>query len=70
MTRWVLTDYGEVISNPMPAETMMELAALAGQQADEFRDRYWKFRRPMISASPTMLTGRLSLAASSRLSRN
>jgi hypothetical protein len=34
MTRWVLADYGEVISDPMPAETILELADLAGQQAD------------------------------------
>jgi hypothetical protein len=47
MTRWVLADYGEVISDPMPAETILELADLAGMQADEFRDRYWKFRPPM-----------------------
>src|SRR5580692_885313 len=46
MTRWLLSDYGEVISQPLPAETIRELAELAGQQADEFRDRYWKFRRP------------------------
>ena len=46
MTRWVLADYGEVISDPMPAETILELADLAGMQADEFRDRYWKFRPP------------------------
>jgi putative hydrolase of the HAD superfamily len=44
MTRWVLADFGEVISAPLPAETVGELADLAGQQADEFRDRYWKFR--------------------------
>jgi putative hydrolase of the HAD superfamily len=46
MTRWVLSDYGEVISAPLPAETIVELADLAGQQAAEFRDRYWKFRPP------------------------
>jgi putative hydrolase of the HAD superfamily len=46
MTRWVLSDFGEVISEPLPAETMGELADLAGQPADEFRDRYWKFRPP------------------------
>jgi hypothetical protein len=28
------------------AETILELADLAGMQADEFRDRYWKFRPP------------------------
>jgi putative hydrolase of the HAD superfamily len=46
MTRWVLVDYGEVISGPLPAQTIGELADLARQQADEFRDRYWKFRPP------------------------
>src|ERR1700733_13609081 len=46
MTRWVLADYGEVISAPLPAETMLELADLAGQQAEEFRGRYCKFRPP------------------------
>ncbi len=46
MTRWVLADFGEVISNPLPTATIGELADLAGQQADEFRGRYWKFRPP------------------------
>jgi putative hydrolase of the HAD superfamily len=46
MRRWLLSDYGEVISNPLPAETIVELADLAGQHAGEFRDRYWKFRPP------------------------
>jgi putative hydrolase of the HAD superfamily len=46
MTRWVLADYGEVISGPLPAQTIGELADLAGQQPHEFRDRYWKFRPP------------------------
>jgi hypothetical protein len=46
MTRWVLADFGEVISEPLPAQTIGELADLAGQPADEFRDRYWKFRPP------------------------
>ena len=70
MTRWLLSDYGEVISNPLPAETILELADLAGQEADEFRGRYWKFRGPMTSASPTVLTGQPSSAASSGPSRN
>ena len=46
MTRWVLADYGEVISSPLPSATILELADLAGQQVDEFRGRYWKFRPP------------------------
>lgn len=33
MTRWVLADYGEVISDPMPAETILELADLAALAA-------------------------------------
>ena len=70
MTRWVLADYGEVISDPMPAETILELADLAGQQAYEFRDRYWKFRPPYDLGQSDRLTGQLSLAMSSRLSRN
>jgi putative hydrolase of the HAD superfamily len=44
MTRWVLADFGEVISAPLPAQTIDELADLAGQQAAEFRGRYWRFR--------------------------
>ncbi len=44
MTRWILADYGEVISGPLSAETILELAEFAGMQPDEFRDRYWKFR--------------------------
>src|SRR5580698_9253156 len=43
---WVLADFGEVISDPLPAQTILELADLAGQQAAEFRGRYWKFRPP------------------------
>jgi putative hydrolase of the HAD superfamily len=46
MTRWVLADFGEVISGPLPEQTIGELANLAGQQTDEFRARYWKFRPP------------------------
>jgi putative hydrolase of the HAD superfamily len=46
MTRWVLADFGGVISYPLPAKTIVELADLAGQQAGEFLDRYWKLRPP------------------------
>jgi putative hydrolase of the HAD superfamily len=44
MTRWILADYGGVISVPQPAATMLELAGLAGQPASEFSGRYWEFR--------------------------
>ena len=41
-------DYGEVISDPMPAETILELADLsAGQQANEFR-------RPVLEIPPAL----------------
>jgi putative hydrolase of the HAD superfamily len=46
MTRWILVDYGEVISVPQSTETIVELASLAGQEPDEFRERYWRFRLP------------------------
>jgi putative hydrolase of the HAD superfamily len=44
MTRWILADYGGVISEPQPAAAMLELAGLAGQPAGEFSGRYWEFR--------------------------
>jgi putative hydrolase of the HAD superfamily len=44
MTRWILVDYGEVISAPQAADTVSRLATLAKQHPDEFRDRYWSFR--------------------------
>jgi hypothetical protein len=59
---WVLADFGEVISYPLPAETIVDLADLAGQQAAEFR--------AMTSASPIVRTGQLSLATTSGPSRN
>ena len=42
MTRWVLADYGEVISDPLPAQTIGELADLAGMQAASTTPRYTK----------------------------
>ena len=70
MTRWVLADYGEVVSDPIPAETIGELADLAGMRRTSFATGTGNSARPMTSASPTVLTGRLSLATSSRLSRS
>jgi putative hydrolase of the HAD superfamily len=46
VTRWILVDYGEVISAPLSSETILELAGLAGQKPDELRERYWRFRLP------------------------
>jgi putative hydrolase of the HAD superfamily len=46
VTAWLLVDYGEVISMPLPATTVVELAGLVGQRPDQFHDRYWRFRPP------------------------
>jgi putative hydrolase of the HAD superfamily len=46
VTSWLLVDYGEVISMPLPAATVEELAGLVGQRPGEFHDRYWRFRPP------------------------
>jgi putative hydrolase of the HAD superfamily len=44
MIRRLLVDYGEVISAPLPAETITSLAALAGQPSAVFLERYWRHR--------------------------
>jgi putative hydrolase of the HAD superfamily len=41
---WLLVDYGEVISLPLPDDTSNELATLAGQNPAEFLRRYWQAR--------------------------
>jgi putative hydrolase of the HAD superfamily len=41
---WLLVDYGEVISLPLPDDTSNELASLAGQNPAEFLQRYWQAR--------------------------
>jgi putative hydrolase of the HAD superfamily len=42
--RRLLTDYGEVISTPLPQDTITELAAVAEQPRETFLDRYWRYR--------------------------
>jgi len=42
--RLLLVDFGEVISVPLPENTITELAALAGQPSAIFLDRYWRHR--------------------------
>ena len=44
MIRHLLIDYGEVISTPLPEETITDLAALAGRPRAAFLDRYWRCR--------------------------
>jgi hypothetical protein len=41
---WLLADYGEVISAPLPDDTSNELAILAGQDPAEFLQWYWQAR--------------------------
>ncbi|GLW11123.1 haloacid dehalogenase [Microtetraspora sp. NBRC 13810] len=45
-THWTLLDYGEVISLPQQAGDIAAMAALAGQDDETFRDRYWRHRLP------------------------
>lgn len=44
MIKWILVDYGEVLSLPMPSDTIDELAVLARQDSGEFVDHYWRPR--------------------------
>jgi putative hydrolase of the HAD superfamily len=44
MIRLLLVDYGEVISTPLPEETITGLAALAGLPRAIFLGRYWQHR--------------------------
>ena len=44
MIRYLLVDYGEVISTSLPEETITDLAALAGRPRAAFLDRYWNHR--------------------------
>ncbi len=40
----LLVDYGEVISEPQPAEAIEAMASLAGLEVPEFVQRYWQHR--------------------------
>lgn len=44
--RWLLCDYGEVLSLPPAPGTAAALAALAGRDADAFAAGYWAHRLP------------------------
>ena len=44
MIRCLLVDYGEVISTPLPENTITDLAALADQPRATFLGRYWHHR--------------------------
>ena len=44
MIRLLLVDYGEVISTPLPENTITDLAALADRPRAIFLDRYWQHR--------------------------
>lgn len=40
----LLVDYGEVISEPQPPDTIAAMASLAGRSVAEFLARYWEHR--------------------------
>jgi putative hydrolase of the HAD superfamily len=42
--RWLVCDYGEVISTSPPRDCARALAVLAGQDVDDFQRRYWRMR--------------------------
>jgi putative hydrolase of the HAD superfamily len=42
--RWLLCDYGNVLSEPQPARDVAALAELAGLEVAEFTVRYWADR--------------------------
>lgn len=44
MIRHLLVDYGEVISTPLPEETITDLAALASRPCAAFLEGYWHHR--------------------------
>ena len=54
MIKWILVDYGEVLSLPMPSDTIDELAVLARQDSDEFVDHYWRKIHEATSGANTV----------------
>ena len=44
LIRYLLADYGEVISAPLAQRAITDLAALAACPRAAFLDRYWRFR--------------------------
>jgi putative hydrolase of the HAD superfamily len=53
MIEWLLVDYGETISTPLPADAINDLADLAGMPRGEFLHRYWKERPAYDLGQPT-----------------
>jgi putative hydrolase of the HAD superfamily len=43
--RWLLIDYGEVISTPLPSNAIASFARVAALDEKVFLERYWRFRR-------------------------
>ncbi|MEV1289012.1 HAD-IA family hydrolase [Micromonospora sp. NPDC049679] len=50
--RWILLDYGEVISLPQSATDIAAMAAHAGRSPTDFHDRYWRHRLPYDRGQP------------------
>jgi putative hydrolase of the HAD superfamily len=46
VTKHLLVDFGEVISEAQPTVAVKGMAALVGLPAGEFEERYWTFRAP------------------------
>jgi putative hydrolase of the HAD superfamily len=44
MITHLLVDYGEVMSQPQPADTLHQLARLSGMPVEGLRGRYWRYR--------------------------
>ena len=57
MIRLLLVDYGEVISTPLPEDTITDLVAMAVHPRAIFLDRYWQHRPPTTLASHLPSTG-------------
>lgn len=43
-TRWLLCDYGEVLSEPQPDGEVQAMAHLAGVEREVWHDTYWRHR--------------------------
>lgn len=52
MTKHLLVDFGEVISEPQPTAAIQGMAAVAGIPTTTFRARYWASREPYDRGLP------------------
>lgn len=52
MTKHLLVDFGEVISEAQPAAAVIGMAAVVDIPTEEFRERYWAARQPYDAGQP------------------